>query len=104
MAGRFTAAAAGLTLCLVMGAITGIAQSPVSSPQSPVTSPEPRVPSPEAALVATYCAGCHNDRTKSGGMTLTALDVAHPESNAELAEKVIRKLRGGLMPPGTARR
>src|SRR5204863_7904375 len=54
------------------------------------------------AFVKQYCAGCHNDTQKSGGMTLTSLDMAHPEQNGELAEKVIRKLRAGLMPPANA--
>jgi hypothetical protein len=57
------------------------------------------VASPQRALVDQYCAGCHNDKLKSGGMTLTQLDVTHPDQNAELAEKAIRKLRAGLMPP-----
>jgi cytochrome c551/c552 len=51
------------------------------------------------ALVNQYCAGCHNDTLKSGGFSWTKLDPAHPEQNAEQAEKVIRKLRAGLMPP-----
>src|SRR5579859_7254798 len=50
-------------------------------------------------LVDRYCAGCHSDKLRSGGFTLTALDLAHPEQSSELAEKVIRKLRAGLMPP-----
>ena len=48
------------------------------------------------ALVNQYCAGCHNDKLKSGGFSWTKLDLAHPEQNAEQAEKVIRKLRAGL--------
>jgi hypothetical protein len=51
------------------------------------------------ALVNQYCTYCHNDKLKSGGMTLTKLDFAHPEQHAELAEKAIRKVRAGLMPP-----
>jgi hypothetical protein len=53
----------------------------------------------QRALTTQYCAGCHNDKLKSGGMTLTKLDLTHPEQNAELSEKVIRKVRAGLMPP-----
>jgi hypothetical protein len=58
----------------------------------------------ETALVKQYCQVCHNDKLKSGGMTLTSLDLAHVDHNAELAEKVIRKLRAGMMPPAGARR
>ena len=53
------------------------------------------------ALVREYCSGCHNDNVKSGGMTLTTLELAHLDRNPELAEKVIRKLKTGLMPPST---
>ena len=35
----------------------------------------------------------------NGGMTLTTLDLAHIPRSADLAEKMIRKLRVGLMPP-----
>jgi hypothetical protein len=59
----------------------------------------PPISSPERAFVTHYCSGCHNDKLRSGGMTLTRLDVAHPDRNPELAEKVIRKLQAGMMPP-----
>src|SRR6516162_1041605 len=49
----------------------------------------------QQALVKQYCSGCHNDKTKSGGMTLTKLDLAHPEQNAELTEKVIHQVKYG---------
>ncbi len=52
-----------------------------------------------AALVNQYCAGCHSNEVKSGGMALAQLDWVHPDKNAELAEKVIHKLRAGMMPP-----
>ena len=51
------------------------------------------------ALVKKYCAGCHNDSAMAGGMTLTKLDLVHPWQNSELAEKTIRKVRAGMMPP-----
>ena len=62
-------------------------------------SAQPAAPAPSRALVNQYCAYCHNDKLKSGGMSLTKLDVSHPEQNAELAERAIRKVRAGLMPP-----
>src|ERR1041385_319489 len=58
----------------------------------------------ERKLVTDYCAGCHNDQLRSGGFSWTTLDVGHPEQNAEQAEKIIRKLRAGMMPPAGARR
>jgi mono/diheme cytochrome c family protein len=54
-------------------------------------------------LVAQYCAGCHSERLKSGELVLAGFDVAKVEQNADTAEKMIRKLRAGMMPPPTAR-
>jgi len=53
----------------------------------------------QAALVDRYCSDCHNPDEKSGSMTLTDLDLQHPERNIDLAEKVIRKAGVGMMPP-----
>ncbi len=60
-------------------------------------------PAPRA-LVNQYCLGCHNDKVKSGGFSWTKLDLAHPEQEAEQAEKAIRKIRAGMMPPPGAPR
>jgi cytochrome c551/c552 len=53
----------------------------------------------QQALVNKYCAGCHNDKLKSGGFSWTKVDLAHAGASAEQVEKVIRFLRAGLMPP-----
>jgi hypothetical protein len=53
----------------------------------------------QQALVNQYCAGCHSDKTRSGGFSISEIDLAHPENKAEQVEKVIRKLRTGMMPP-----
>jgi len=47
---------------------------------------------------------CHSDRVKSGGLALSTLNLDAVDQSAEVAEKVIRKLRGGLMPPAGAKR
>src|SRR5262245_7343426 len=63
-----------------------------------------RVASSQQAILKEYCLTCHNDRSKIGGLTLESLDVDHPEANPEVWEKVIRKLRAGMMPPTGAPR
>jgi hypothetical protein len=68
-----------------------------TTPASPAADPEP-------TLTKQYCVSCHNDKMKTGGLTLASFDAAHPEQNAEVAEKVIRKLRLGMMPPAGLRR
>jgi len=55
-------------------------------------------------LVKQYCAGCHSERGKAGGLTLAAFDAAKIDEHGEIAEKMIRKLRTGMMPPPNARR
>jgi hypothetical protein len=53
----------------------------------------------QQAFVAKTCAGCHNDKLKTGGFTWSKIDLNHPEQEAELTEKVIHILRAGMMPP-----
>jgi len=101
---RAIATAAVLVYLAAVGGRLLEGQAP--SPEPRAASPESRAPSPES-LVSQYCMGCHSDRLKSGGLALSALNLDAPEQNAqsaEIAEKVIRKLRGGLMPPAGARR
>lgn len=64
-----------------------------------VKGPAPLALDGQRALVGQYCSGCHNEDTPSGGFSWTTVDLAHPEQNAEQVEKVVRKLRAGLMPP-----
>jgi mono/diheme cytochrome c family protein len=73
----------------------------VPSTSAPARAQAPAPVSPQRALIDQYCVSCHNDRLKTGGLTLTALNLDAPVESAEIAEKVIRKLRGGLMPPAS---
>src|SRR5262245_28092518 len=72
----------------------------------PAATPALMTVDAQQALAKQYCAGCHSDRNKdnAGGMTLTGFDFAHPEKNALLAEKIIRKVRTGMMPQSGAPR
>jgi len=62
------------------------------------------VPGAQAELVKSYCTGCHNDRGKAGELTLAGWDVTRASNERELTEKMIHKLRAGMMPPSGARR
>ena len=57
------------------------------------TAPEAR------ALVDKYCVTCHNGKAMTGNLALDKLDIAHLGDHAEIGEKVVRKLRAGMMPP-----
>src|SRR5262249_18731325 len=73
---------------------------------APVTAQTvaPPQPSPQRALITQYCLTCHSDRVKAAGLALSELNLDAPEQHGEIAEKVIRKLRAGMMPPAGAPR
>jgi hypothetical protein len=54
--------------------------------------------------VKQYCVGCHNERSKAGGLVLADFDIAKATENAAVAEKIILKLQAGMMPPPGSRR
>jgi hypothetical protein len=54
---------------------------------------------PSKAFLDTYCITCHNQRLKTGGLTLDNLDVTNVAAHAAEWEKAVVKLRAGLMPP-----
>jgi hypothetical protein len=58
----------------------------------------------QTQLVKQYCSSCHSDRGKAGGLTLASFDAAQLLDHTDVAEKMIRKLRTGMMPPAGARR
>ena len=67
---------------------------------------EPAISTPAAepaaaarALLDTYCVTCHNDRLKTAGLSLAAIDTADVGHDAELWEKVLHKISTGQMPP-----
>ena len=61
-------------------------------------------PPARPALLDQYCITCHNGRAKAGGLAIDALDYEHVEADAPRWEKVVRKIRTGMMPPSGARR
>src|SRR5689334_18587374 len=73
-------------------------------PQAPAQGAGPNPAATSKALVDRYCATCHNQRLKTANLTLDVLDLTHPEKNALIWERAIRKLRGGMMPPPGAPR
>jgi mono/diheme cytochrome c family protein len=64
----------------------------------------PSSPAPYRVMLDQYCVGCHNSRTRSGGLALDAIDLASVPRDAATWEKVLRKLNTRTMPPAGARR
>ena len=111
----------GTVLSLLCAAVLGMVLQAQAPAPAAGRSPAPTVPrrapaqatAPPAgtlaaeahtAVVKQFCTGCHNDRTKAGGLSLADFDVAKAASQGGVAEKMIRKLRAGMMPPVGARR
>ena len=81
-------------------AATPPASAVTAKVQAPATraAAEPDLTS-RRALVDRYCVTCHNARLKTANLLLDQLDLANLGDQAEVAEKVVRRVRAGLMPP-----
>ena len=53
----------------------------------------------QRALLDRYCVTCHNQRLRTGGLALDALDLSRVGDAPAIWERVVLKLRGGMMPP-----
>ena len=76
--------AALLTGCVTVAGVTTAAAQ---------TGPQPE----QWGVIQTYCVGCHNSKTRSGGRDFESMSATQIAQNTETWEAAIRKLRGGLM-------
>src|SRR4030095_5441806 len=73
--------------------------------QGPTANSRTSQPAPGAqGTIDRYCVTCHNPRMKAGGLAFDALPFANASSEPPTWEKVIRKVRTGMMPPAGAPR
>ena len=68
-----------------------------ASPNSPAFTEQ--ASSNERALLDQYCVTCHNESLRTAGLTLDTVNPNNVSQNTELWEKVVLKLRSGMMPP-----
>ena len=90
------ALAAALAGAAPAGAGTAGPRLPPAEAPSQVAAP---APSPQRALLDRYCVTCHNQRLQTGGLALDAADVSRVGEAPDVWERVVLKLRGGMMPP-----
>ena len=69
--------------------------------QSSVASAPPVSP---RAVLNRYCVSCHNEKLRTAGLALDAIDAGNVAAGAETWEKVVRKLRSRAMPPASSPR
>jgi mono/diheme cytochrome c family protein len=92
-------AACGIVAVSLLNVGPGSSQTPVA------TSPAVSATAAHRTTFQRYCLTCHTDAQKQRGavpVALDSLDVAKVEGNPELWEKVILKMRAGVMPPAAA--
>lgn len=76
-----------------------LAAGALSAAPQPSEKSTPSTPNPNQALINRYCTVCHNQRLRTAKLALDVLDLTHPQKDAVIWERAIRKLRGGMMPP-----
>ena len=109
-----TSCLALVSVVLVGGQAAPPQQRPIAGaqprPQAPAPTAAPRpvasVPAAPAqdvaaqrALMDQYCVVCHNEKLKTANLLLDKIDLAKLSEHREIAEKVVRKVRAGMMPP-----
>jgi hypothetical protein len=96
MTNKLSIAFAAITFLVLSSAQQATPQRQASRPAADASG--------QRALIDQYCVTCHNDRLKRANLSLENLDLTRMADNPQLWEKVIRKLRAGVMPPPGVRR
>jgi hypothetical protein len=74
---------------LILSASAAGQQTPAGAPGSP----------PFQSTVNGYCVACHNDAARTAGLSLQQVDLNDVTAEAEIWERVLRKLKVRTMPP-----
>ena len=93
---------AAILLAATGGWAAALPNAPMKAAQAPQLPPAPQATS--RTVFDRYCISCHNDRLKSGELSLAGVNPADAAAHGAILEKVARKLRGGTMPPEGSRR
>ena len=84
---------------VILIAALALLRTPARGQTPGVKALAPGGPDSARPMLTTYCFTCHNSSAKMGGLALDALDLQAAAKDARIWEKVLRKLRGNLMPP-----
>ena len=84
-----------IPLCVTIAALSAVFDgSALAAPQTTAAEAQQY-----RAVLDRYCVTCHSDRLKTSNLTLQNLDLNTAGDHPEIWERVIRKLRAGMMPP-----
>ncbi|HEY4031365.1 MAG TPA: DUF1592 domain-containing protein [Caulobacteraceae bacterium] len=88
---------------LASASLAGIGATALAQGKAAASAPtQAAAPDPAVAYKAMftrYCVACHNAKALTAGLDLNAVDLNKVPDNAEVLEKVVRKLQGRMMPP-----
>jgi len=92
-----TRASVAVAVWVALGAL---GEPQAAAPQQPSPARSAARSTPDYGPVLNqYCVSCHNERLKTAGLVLENLDLTQVPQHADVWEKVVRKLRSGMMPP-----
>jgi len=92
----------GLLLLGLAGDV-GIDSTPLVAPVAPTEWVETAAADPNE-VIEEFCTRCHSEQRQRGGLVLEGFDVGAAADHADISERMIKKLRAGMMPPSGARR
>src|SRR5688572_4793300 len=78
------------------GPATPIPAQPVAGPAQ---AAQPGAYEAQRTVLEDYCVECHNKSARIGGLAIDELNIARVQDNVKEWEKIVRKLRAGMMPP-----
>ena len=86
---------AGTALSMVL-AVSG--QTPQRTAQ-PVAAPAAKAVAAQQAIFDEYCMECHSKTARNGNLSIEDLNLSNVADHRKEWEKIVRKLRAGMMPP-----
>jgi len=86
-----------IVACVLFGQSAGTAPRPAST--SAASTQAAPVGAAQRKMLDQYCVSCHNEDDQVASLMIDKLDPAHVGKDAQTWEKVVRKLRAGMMPP-----
>ena len=86
---------AGTALSMVL-AVSG--QTPQRTAQ-PVAAPAAKAVAAQQAIFDEYCMECHSKSARNGNLSIEDLNLSNVADHRKEWEKIVKKLRAGMMPP-----
>ncbi len=94
----------GLAWATIVPGRAAALSSPASSLRPGAAHGDVLSSSEARAVIEQYCLTCHDQDHAKGDLVLETFDPAKADQRGDVAEKMVRKLRAGMMPPPGAER